>query len=330
LNSSPAKSTPTADANQVLIVVNPKAGAGAGRDHVKRLVAALGRHRLSATVITSLPEIATRAVEEHSAGKLKAVVGAGGDGTIAELINRLPPLIPLTMLPLGTENLLAKYVDMPRNPEEVAEVIAAGVIVQQDAGRAGDRLFALMASCGFDAEVVRRLHENRAGHISHWSYFKPIWESIRSYEYPELRIYWDVAEDGGAGRDRDRPNPIIARHAFVFNIPRYAFGFQFTPQAVGDDGLLDVCTFRRGSFHLGLWYLTNVIAGRHRRLADCSLLRAERVRIEADVPVPYNLDGDHCGFLPLEMEIVPRRLTLLVPPGWAERKSKQEAGGRRQ
>jgi diacylglycerol kinase family enzyme len=50
------------------------------------------------------------------------------------------------------------------------------------------------------------------------------------------------------------------------------------------------------------------------------MLRAKRVRIEADEPVPYNLDGDHCGYLPLEIEIVPDRLTLLVPPGWAERR----------
>jgi diacylglycerol kinase (ATP) len=318
-----------ADADQVLIVVNPTAGAGAGRDHVNRLVAALGRQRLIPKLIASLAELTDRANKAHATGKLRAVVGAGGDGTIAELINRLPSGIPLAILPLGTENLLAKHVDMPRNPEEVAEVIAAGAIVRQDAGRAGDRLFALMASCGFDAEVVRRLHENRAGHISHWSYFKPIWESIRSYEYPELRIYWDSDEGGGASPDDNRSNPIVARFAFVFNIPRYAFGFQFTPHANGDDGLLDVCTFRRGSFRYGLWYLMNVVAGRHRRLADCSLVRVKKVRIESDAAVPYNLDGDHCGFLPLEIEIVPQRLTLLVPPGWAER-SRQEAEGRRQ
>jgi diacylglycerol kinase family enzyme len=313
-----------ADADQVLIVVNPKAGAGAGRDHVQRLIAALNRQHLKASVITNLTEIAQCAADVQAKGQLRVVVGAGGDGTIAELFNRLAPTIPLAMLPLGTENLLAKYVDMPRKPEEVAEVIAAGAIIQQDAGRAGNRLFALMASCGFDADVVRRLHENRAGHISHWSYFKPIWDAIRSYEYPELRISWESAGAATGGANSACPNPIVARFAFVFNIPRYAFGFQFTPHAVGDDGLLDVCTFRRGSFRLGLWYLMNVIAGQHRRLADCSLVRAQRVRIEADVPVPYNLDGDHCGFLPLEIEIVPNRLTLLVPPGWAARRSEVE------
>jgi diacylglycerol kinase family enzyme len=214
---------------------------------------------------------------------------------------------------------------MPRSPEEVAEVIAAGSTVLHDAGRACGRLFFLMVSCGFDAEVVRRLHEDRTGHIRHWSYFKPIWQTIRSYEYPELRIYCDPHDRAAGVSDGHPAEPIRARFAFAFNIPKYAFGFQFAPDAEGDDGLLDVCTFRRGSFGHGLWYLVNVVFGRHRRLADCSTIRVRRIRIEADVSVPYNLDGDFCGFLPLDVEIIPERLTLLVPPGWAERhRAKQD------
>jgi diacylglycerol kinase (ATP) len=308
------------EVDRVLILANPKAGAASGKNSVDALVAALGRHRLAAEIVPHPDELACRAAAVQSSGRLRALVGAGGDGTVAELINRAPPGIPITTLPLGTENLLAKYLDMPRAPSEVAEVIAAGAVVRHDAGRAGDRLFALMVSCGFDAEVVRRLHENRQGNISHWSYFKPIWQTIRSYEYPELRVYCDP---GGPGGERSAPaggTLIRARFAFVFNIPRYAFGFQFAPDALGDDGLLDVCTFRYGSFGHGLWYLMNVILQRHPRIADCTMLRARRVRIEADEAVPYNLDGDHCGYLPLDIEIEPDRLTLLVPPGWAERR----------
>jgi diacylglycerol kinase family enzyme len=330
------------ETDRVLIVANPKAGAGPGKERVQRLIDSLKRHRLSPELISGLSDIGDQVAATEASGRLRAVVGAGGDGTIAEIINRAPPRVPIAMLPLGTENLLGKYVDMPRSPEEVAEVIAAGSTVLHDAGRACGRLFFLMVSCGFDAEVVRRLHEDRTGHIRHWSYFKPIWQTIRSYEYPELRVYCDSndvrrgaasaglpagmsgrtrtevaeAEDSSDGRSAE---PIRARFAFVFNIPRYAFGFQFAPDAKGDDGLLDVCTFGRGSFGRGLWYLMNVVAGRHHRLADCTMLRARRIRIEADVPVPYNLDGDHCGYLPLDIEIVPKYLTLLVPPGWAER-----------
>ncbi len=311
-----------ADTDRVLILANPKAGAGSGKARVERLIAALQRLRLKADLVPSLDEVTQCATRKAQAsGRLRALVGAGGDGTIAELINRTPAGIPLAMLPLGTETLLAKYVDMPRSPEEVAEVIAAGTVVRHDAGIASGRLFFLMVSCGFDADVVRRLHENRDGHIRHWSYFKPIWQSIRSYDYPELRVYYATGEVGGSSPERISETLIRARFAFIFNIPRYAFGFQFAPQALGRRRLAGYLYVSPG------WVRSWIVVfdecdshGQHHRLADCSRARAKRIRIEADVPVPYNLDGDHCGYLPLEVEIVPDRLVFVVPPGWAERR----------
>jgi diacylglycerol kinase family enzyme len=41
-----------------------------------------------------------------------------------------------------------------------------------------------------------------------------------------------------------------------------------------------------------------------------------RLRIESDGVVPYELDGDASGFLPLDVQIEPNRLTLVVPPSW--------------
>ena len=85
------------------------------------------------------------------------------------------------------------------------------------------------------------------------------------------------------------------------------------PEAVATDGRLDVCTFDRGSFWHALKYLGFVAIGQHRVLADCSLSRIERVRIESDSRVPYQLDGDPGGVLPLEIEVLPGRLTLAAP-----------------
>ena len=48
-----------------------------------------------------------------------------------------------------------------------------------------------MVGCGFDAHVVRGLHAQRRGHIRHTTYIKPILASIRSYEYPEMRVTWE-------------------------------------------------------------------------------------------------------------------------------------------
>ena len=262
-------------------------------------------------IVGDLSEIAEFSAERQRAGRLRAVVAAGGDGTVAEVVNRVAAGIPLAVFPLGTENLLAQYINMPRDAEEAAQVIAAGQTVQQDAGNASGRLFVLMVGCGFDAEVVRRLHDERDGHISRWSYLKPIWESIRNYDYPELRI---ICEPGGPDE-----RSIQARFAFVINVPRYALGLQFTPGAQSDDGLFNLCALHRGSFIDGLRYFWHVVFQSHPRLEDCTLATARRLRIESDRPVPYELDGDPGGILPLDVEILPGRLTLLVPPEWVER-----------
>jgi diacylglycerol kinase (ATP) len=115
---------------------------------------------------------------------------------------------------------------------------------------------------------------------------------------------------------------IDARFAFVVNVPRYALGLRFVPEAQADDGQLDLCTFRRGSFFHGLWYLGNLLLDKHRQLPDCVVRPVRRLRIESDAPVPYELDGDASGFLPLDVHIVPNRLTLIVPPSWPARNSR--------
>ncbi len=324
MTSAPPNRLP-AEADQVLILANPKAGSGPAHHRLERFLAALSRWRLKGHLVADRAEIGPRADELHRAGRLRAVVSAGGDGTAAETINRIAAGIPIALFPLGTENLLARYLDMPREPEDLAEIIAVGTTIQHDAGNASGRLFAIMIGCGFDAEVVRRVHLERDGHITRLRYLKPIWDSIRSYEYPQMRISYESASTNGGGSvDGGDWTTIDARFAFIVNVPRYALGLRFVPEAQADDGQLDLCTFSGGSFFHGLWYLGNLLLDKHRRLPDCTVRPVRRLRIESDRPVPYELDGDASGFLPLDVEIEPNRLTLIVPPSWPARNSRSQ------
>ena len=129
---------------------------------------------------------------------------------------------------------------------------------------------------------------------------KPIIDSIRNYEYPPLRVYCDAQAVAGNPTTTDFPQqnqPIDAHFAFVINLPRYAGGLSFAPDAVGTDGRLDVCTFQEGSFWSGLRYLTGVVLGQHESWDECKTARATRVRIESDGEVPFQLDGDPGGKL---------------------------------
>lgn len=295
---------------RVFISVNPCAGARDRLDLIERLAAALEAQGLEPAIVESPEQLAEFCCDPAISPQVRAVVAGGGDGTVSYLANRLPPETPLAILPLGTENLLAKYLQIACDPVALAAMIARGETIAIDAGLAGERLFLLMAGIGFDAEVVRRMHDQRrGGHIHHLSYVKPIFEAIRNYQYPEVRL---TCRDGNG-----QTHEVQAKWAFVINVPRYAAGLAISPEAQADDGLLNVCTFKEGSLLRGLVYLSGIILGQHQNWNDCVTLRASEVRIESSEPVPYQLDGDPGGYLPVDIRILPKRLTLLVPESWS-------------
>ena len=200
--------------DRVLILANPKAGWRPAHELLDELVDLLHRRGLRADVASSPDALRDRAAELHEAGNLRAVVGIGGDGTAAELVNRTPPGVAVTVLPKGTENLLARHFQLGRSPEALVEAISAGHVVQLDAGLANDRVFLIMASCGFDAEVVRRMHGRRKGNIHRLSYAKPIATAIRSLLVPgNPPILWERrAASAAVGSVGLCVQPALLRH----------------------------------------------------------------------------------------------------------------------
>ena len=295
-------------ADHVLVVRNPRAGSRRRDALLDELFNCIRRYGMTPEVVTDLEELDGLAARHQAQGRLRAIVAAGGDGTVSEIVNRTAPGVPVTVFPLGTANLLAGFLSIRRDPQAMAKMLSEGSVVRLDAAKGNGRIFLLMAGCGFDADVVHRLHRLRIGrHISYWTWAWPLWESIRGYRFPDLRVYCDTA-----GRSPSEPTH-SARWAFVVNLPVYAGGLRVAPEAVATDGRLNVCTFSSGSWWHGLRYVGYVALGRHKSLRDYQTATATRVRIESDEPVPYQLDGDPGGLLPLEIEVMPDRLTLLAP-----------------
>ena len=301
-------------ARRVIIVRNPHAGAVSTVGPVERLMRDLARRELDPHLITDANELEDTAARWHAAGQLRAVVAAGGDGTAGLVANRIASDIPMTLLPLGTENLLARYLLLSADTASLAHVIRNGRTIQMDAGavRVGDapaKLFLLMIGCGFDAEVIRRLHERRRGHITHLSYFKPILSTMREFAYPEMKVTYTSTQS-------QQERSISAHWVFVFNTPSYARSLPICPTADPTDGQLDIVAFNGGSTWHGFGHLFAVLQRRHHRQVGVEMGRAERIRIEAIGPTPFQADGDPGGVLPIEIETQAARLTMVVPERW--------------
>ena len=291
---------------RVVILANPRAGAGSSRAHVEELLAGLRGRALEPVVCWDRDEFSD-AVRREAGASLRCVVSAGGDGTLVETLNRAPGQ-PVALLPVGTENLVARFLKVDRSGEKLAEIIAAGAYRRLDLARAQlggtgmSRVFCLMAGAGFDADVVHRLHRRRHGHIDKASYVWPIIQALRRYAYPLMDV-----------EDLDSGERFRGAQVFVFNLPQYAAGLPLAPEARGNDGWLNLCVFERPGLANLFRYVTSVLRGRRDKIRDFHHRFVRRVRLSAAQPVRLQTDGDPAGSLPVTIDVIPAALTLVVP-----------------
>ncbi|MBD3672256.1 MAG: hypothetical protein HUJ26_01905 [Planctomycetaceae bacterium] len=285
----------------IAIQRNPMSGSGVGREELVKLVLSLQKFGYHVRIFKNRDKLLAALNDVDRRERLRCLVAAGGDGTVNDVLNRYPS-VPLTIFPMGTENLLAKYLKIESSGDRLAEVIHHGRTAQFDVCQVNGRKFLLMLSFGIDADVVHRTSEARTGHISKLDYFQPFWDSVRNYEYPEIRVFVD-----------DGDTPHTGRFGILSNIPAYALQLPFAVGASPFDGRLDLRLFEKGSLWSTMEYLYYVTNRWHEERDDVTCLSARRFRIESEVPVPLQVDGDPAGFTPVEVEVSSSKVTLLVP-----------------
>jgi diacylglycerol kinase family enzyme len=202
--------------------------------------------------------------------------------------------VPISVLPSGTENLVAGHFGFRRNVAALVATIARGQSVQVDLGQGLGRRFLLMAGFGFDADVVTRHHNSRTSRVGivrpthRIAYVEPILRSSLLYRFPTINVR--IADPGAE-------ELLVGTTIFVFNLPRYALGLPFAPEARGDDGWLDLIVFREPGPFRALYYLVQVWCRSHLQHPSVFHRRVKKVVVTAQDTVPVQLDGDPGGFV---------------------------------
>ncbi|HEV3165122.1 MAG TPA: diacylglycerol kinase family protein [Isosphaeraceae bacterium] len=298
------------------IAANAHLGVGSGRRRVERLTTELERRGFAVRLSWTPAERSMLVAAARAESQCSCLVAAGGDGTVAALVNDRPE-VPITVLRAGTENLFAGHFGLSARPERVAATIAEGRVIRMDLGQTGERRFTLMAGVGFDADVVSRHHVARVGRAGvarrthRGAYVEPVLRSSFRYPFPPLSVR--ITDPG-------HEEELVGTTAFVFNLPRYALGLPFAPSALGDDGWLDLVVFRNAGPWNALRYLWMVVRGVHTKRVGVYHRRVARVTIACAETVPVQLDGDPGGSVngglsspPWCVEVVPQAIDVLVP-----------------
>jgi diacylglycerol kinase family enzyme len=284
---------PPAAAPWVGIVANRASGVGRSRRLVEELVYELRRLGVPAEVAWTPAARAALVQRAAREGDCRCLVAVGGDGTVSGLLNERPGS-PITVMPAGTENLVARHFGLRRDPHALARSIAAGRTVPVDVAEAAGRRFLLMAGFGFDADVVTRHHRSRISHSGHiqptsrLAYVLPVLRASFTYRFPTISVR--ILDPGAEEMLRGTT-------VFIFNLPRYALGLPFVPVARDDDGWLDLVVFRHPGPFRAFYYLCKVFCGVHLQDPSVYHRRVRKVVVTARETIPVQLDGDPGGYV---------------------------------
>jgi diacylglycerol kinase (ATP) len=295
----------------VLIQRNPTAGSGCRRRTLHQFVQRLRELGFHPRLFDQRSDLDRFLTSPGRQSDVWCAVAAGGDGTIRDLHTRFPQL-RLGILPLGTENVLAKSLQLPRSGRALADVVAAGVTRSIDVGAVGSQRFLFALGVGLDAEVVDRVHRRRTGHLSKLHYVGPTVAVCCRGRQPRFTV---AACDAVTGVRLEQ----TGFQLIVSNIPRYGLGLQFSPDAADDDGRLDLKLFSQWNWPTlarVLWW-----AGRHawpddaiQRSWEISSARVTELQVTSDTPLPVQADGDPLGSTPIHIRVLRQSCQLLVPP----------------
>jgi len=284
-----------------LLITNPISSRGLGEKGIAEVTALFEARGARIDVHRTRGAGDARSVVADRHGAYDAVIAAGGDGTIGEVVNGLAGApVPVGVLPRGTANVLAKELALPREMPDAADVILRGKTKKFDLGVADGKRFVLMASAGYDAQVVALAHESRGAKFGYTSYVAPILKALAAGDFPEIRVKAD-------GRE------YACRHVIVANVENYGGPMRPARGAKHDDGLFDVVMYTRHGRLSVARYAFAAFLGRTASRSDVIRVQASKVTLSSERPVALQLDGDPAGSLPRTLEVLPAGMTVIVP-----------------
>lgn len=242
------------------------------------------------------------AIIRARAAEIDGVVVIGGDGTINEC---LPALLDtrlfLAILPGGTANVLALELGLPHRPAAAAAALTHGQVRPVTVGLANGRPFLAFLGIGFDAYVSQRVNLRLKHATGKTAYLVEALRQVGRYPFAEATFEWP---GGPATR---------APFAIFSNAARYGGSLRVAPDTHLETPDLQLNRFNGRSAGAYLNFLYQIIRGTPHRCPHLAIDRVTHCRVTADTPIPYQVDGEPAGCLPLEVEARPAALRLLFP-----------------
>jgi diacylglycerol kinase (ATP) len=290
------------NAREIALLTNPTAGKGKG---ARTRGAVVARLRDSGLVVRNLQgrdaDEALDLARQCVADGVESLVVCGGDGMVHLGTQAVAgTATTLGIIPTGTGNDVARYLDLPRrDPLAAADRVIAGRTRTIDLARSGSRYFVTVLAAGFDAIVNERANR-MAWPKGQMRYNLATVAELRTF----TPLPYTLDLDGETRR-------LDAMLVAVGNGPSFGGGLRITEGALLDDGLLDVVIIKPMTKPGLIRTYPKLFKGTHVSVPEYEHHRVRCVTVAAPGIVSY-ADGERFGPLPLSIECAPGALTVLA------------------
>lgn len=285
------------------VIYNPAAGRGRARRHVRdveEMLRARGA-RVDCQPSTGPDDLVRIAAESSRAGYDRVVV-CGGDGTVNLAVREFDlEKGTLALIPTGSGDDFAKVTGVPRDIRSACANVLDGEVREFDVATANNLRYMGVAGLGFDSEVAdyanRRVKFLRGSAV----YLYAILRVLPKFMPRSVRI----RADNGT-RDEE------IMFAAIGNTRQYGGGIRITPDALPDDGLLDLCIVHKTTRGELLKTLPKAYTGAHVKSPFVEMRRGRTFTFESEQVMAVYADGEPLTRTPVTFGIC-GRLRFVVP-----------------
>lgn len=300
-----------------LVIVNPNAGNGKGKKDWDKIAALLKKEGLPFTVrFTERKGHAILFTQEGITTGFRKIITVGGDGTLNEVVNGVFSTascptndISLALIPLGTGNDWGRMFGIPLDYEKAIKIISEDKQLVHDIGLVSffngtekkNRYFINIAGLGFESVVVRRTNiQKDKGRSGKLIYFYNLLMSLLSYKNTKAEVVIDGEK--------------INTDVFSINVGNGRYcggGMRQTPNALPDDGLLDVTIINgMGKFEIirNLKILYDGTILKHPKIDG---YKCKNLKVSSDSIIYTEADGESLGHTPVEFSIIPASINIV-------------------
>ena len=292
---------------RVKVILNPYANRWGAKAQAPATAAAFRAAGVDCDlVMTAGPREGDALAEAAARDGYDAVIAAGGDGTINEVINGVlraagdGPTVPFGIVPLGTANDFNLMAGLPKTIEESVRVIAAGQTRQIDAGQVNERFFINNSAAAMEPMVtLENIKMKRlSGEIR---YIGALVRALAKLKPWHMTLQWD-------GGGYEGPAYLLS----VCNTARTG-GFMMAPGALLDDGQLDMVFAPQVSKGQVISILLKLMRGEHIHHPSVTFQRVTAIDVTSRPGTPLHADGEIFAesAASVHYRVLPGKVTLI-------------------